>query len=85
MAGQLLHLELYSADEKAEWKPDYTKLAKMGDLTEDFEDVVARLVKFWEEHDKEEWKQHGYVDNDVAYYYFWREEETIEILVNLIP
>ena len=31
----------------------YTKIAKMGDLTEDFEDVVARLVKFWEDHHKE--------------------------------
>ena len=31
----------------------YNKLARMGNLTEDFEDVVARVVKFWEEHHKE--------------------------------
>lgn len=29
----------------------YMKLAKMGDLTEDFEDVVARLLKYYEDRE----------------------------------
>jgi hypothetical protein len=31
----------------------YLKLSKLGDLTEDYEDVVAKLLRFWEEHHKE--------------------------------
>jgi hypothetical protein len=28
----------------------YLKLSKLGDLTEDYEDVVARILKFWEDN-----------------------------------
>lgn len=30
----------------------YNELAKLGDVTDDFEDVVARVLKFYKEHHK---------------------------------
>jgi hypothetical protein len=33
---------------------NYFKLAKLGDLTEDYNDVITKLLKFWEEHHKSE-------------------------------
>jgi hypothetical protein len=31
----------------------YNELAKMGNVTDDFEDVIARILKFYKEHHKE--------------------------------
>jgi predicted CopG family antitoxin len=31
----------------------YEELAKLGDVTDDFEDVVARILKFYKEHHTE--------------------------------